>query len=196
MKWFEQNNCCHRLCKVAQWAENRPIMSHCFCSTLPLPTFCWRRYSSLENNWWEDLTWTDIFAEKQLLVLHFKSQQWMGAWIAEWYHTWLWTLVHFTTPWAVSLHTLVTANSLLYPSTTSTLFHDSIWFIWFNLSVKFVTCIVKQKIENKLNLFFKQKVPVIETIIILKRRFKQKIENTEEKQFIFGVSTAKSKMTT
>ena len=45
---------------------------------------------------------------------------------------------------------------------------------------------MKQKIENKLNLFFKQKVPVIETIIILKRRFKQKIENTEEKQFIFG----------
>ena len=27
--WFEQNNCCHRLCKVAQSSINCPIWSHC-----------------------------------------------------------------------------------------------------------------------------------------------------------------------
>ena len=34
----------------------------------------------------------------------FKCTFWnIGAWIAEWYHTWLWTLVCCAIPWAVSL---------------------------------------------------------------------------------------------
>ena len=55
------------------------------------------------------------------------------------------------------VHTLVMANYLLDPSTTSMmLFQDSIWFIWFNTSIWLSNLwIVNSKIENwnKLNLF-------------------------------------------
>ena len=81
----------------------------------------------------------------------------MGTWIAWWYHTQLWTLVCCTMPWAMS--SSLDVDKLIFdPCTTSTL---SSWFylvylIWYYyLSVKFVLWIVKQKIENKINLFKK-----------------------------------------
>ena len=49
-------------------------------------------------------------------------------------------------------------HSLSDPSTTSTFFHDSIWFIWYYyLSVKFVMWTVKQTIVNKQNLLKKHR---------------------------------------
>ena len=82
-----------------------------------------------------------------------------GPWISEWYHTRLWSSVQCAMPWAW-VWALVTTNSFSDPSTTSLL---SWWFylvylIWYYyLSGKFVMWIVKQKIENKLNLFKKTK---------------------------------------
>ena len=68
-----------------------------------------------------------------------------GAWISEWYHTWLWSLVSCAMPWAVS-SSRRTLSSLFY----------LVYLIWYYyLSVKFVMWIVKQKIENKINLFKK-----------------------------------------
>ena len=76
----------------------------------------------------------------------------------------IWVVSHLATnigtlrhgPWLCSS---VTTNSLLDPSTTSTLFtlFYLVYLIWYYyLSVKFVLLIVQQKIENKLNLFFKK----------------------------------------
>ena len=85
---------------------------------------------------------------KEVLILQFR-----GAWIAEFYHTWLWSSVHCAMPWAVSL-SLGDDKLFLDPSTTSTL---SSWFylvylIWYYyLSLKFVIWIVKQKIEIERN---------------------------------------------
>ena len=44
-----------------------------------------------------------------------------GAWIAEWYHNRLWTLICFATTWAVSL-SLGSNKHFIGPRTTSTLF--------------------------------------------------------------------------
>ena len=77
-----------------------------------------------------------------------------GAWIAVWYHTWLWSSVHCAMPWAVSL-SLGDDKLFLDPNTISKLYS---WFylVWYYyLSVKFVMWIVKQKIENKRYLFTK-----------------------------------------
>ena len=49
-----------------------------------------------------------------------------GARIVEWYHTWRWTLVHCTTPWALSLRR--GDNKLIISSsTTSTLYKKMQW---------------------------------------------------------------------
>ena len=77
-----------------------------------------------------------------------------GAWIAEWSsHSNLTIGMLCPGPW---VQASMTSNSFLDPSTTSMLY---LWFyliclIWYYyLSVKFVMWIVKQKIENKRNLF-------------------------------------------
>ena len=91
-------------------------------------------------------TWS-ITNHKQTTVSTIEYQ----AWIAESYHTRLWSSVHWAMPKAS-----VMTNSFSDPSTTSMLYS---WFylVWYYyLSVKFVMWIVKQKIENKRNLFFKK----------------------------------------
>ena len=81
----------------------------------------------------------------------------LGAWIAEWYHTQLWLMGHCAILWAVS-SSLHDDKFFLDPSTTST-FYSRFYFVYlvwyYYLSVKFVMWIVKQKIENKRNLFLK-----------------------------------------
>ena len=71
-----------------------------------------------------------MYALPSVVNLFLSSNQNRGSWIAEWYHTWLWTSIQRPTPWAMS--TLVTTNSLFDPSTKSMLFQDSIWFILFH----------------------------------------------------------------
>ena len=83
----------------------------------------------------------------------FKFVRQLGTWIAEWSsHL---TFEHrYAMPWAMS--SSLGDIKLFFPSTTSMLYS---WFylvclIWYYyLSVKFVMWIVKQKIENKRNLF-------------------------------------------
>ena len=81
----------------------------------------------------------------------------MGAWIAEWSsHSTLNIGMLRPGPW---VRASVTSNSFSVPSTTSMLYS---WFYliclirYYYLSVKFVMWIVKQKIENKRNLFKKK----------------------------------------
>ena len=93
--------------------------------------------------------------EKHRIGIRLTVEHSRGVWIAEWYHTWFWSLVHCAMPWATSL-SLGDNKIFSFPSTRSTL---SSWFylvylIWYYyLCVKFVMWIVKQKIENKINLF-------------------------------------------
>ena len=70
-----------------------------------------------------------------------------GAWIAEWYHTQLWTLVHWAMPCAISSN--LGDNKLFFGPMLSTWFYlvHLIWYYY--LSVKFVMWIVKPKIEIK-----------------------------------------------
>ena len=86
-----------------------------------------------------------------------------GAWIAEWYHTWLWKLGSCTMAWAVN-SSLGDNKLFIRPK------HNIYTFSWFYfvyliqyyyLSVKFVMC-MNQKIENK-NIF----LPKIFVLIIL-----------------------------
>ena len=79
-----------------------------------------------------------------------------GTWIAEWCHTWLWTLVQYTMPWAVSLHL---GDNKLFIGPKHKIYAFSLFYlvnlIWYYyLSVKFVMWIVKQKIENKQKFIF------------------------------------------
>ena len=80
-----------------------------------------------------------------------------GTWIAEWYHTWLWSLVHCAMPWAVSLS--LSDNKLFLGPKHIIYIYSWFYFVYlvwyYYLSVKFVMWIVKRKIENKRNLFKK-----------------------------------------
>ena len=106
---------------------------------------------------WENI-WHRRTALKCLaLIKLLNSVRVLDARIAEWYHNRLWPSVHGDMPWAMS-SSLSDGKLFLDPSTTSKLYS---WFylvclIWYYyLSVKFVMWIVKQKIENKRNLFKK-----------------------------------------
>ena len=72
-----------------------------------------------------------------------------GAWIPEWYHTQLWTLVHCTKPWAVSLS--LGGNKLFFKPKHNIYAFFMILFGLFDLILLFVCqiCHMKQKIENK-----------------------------------------------
>ena len=76
-----------------------------------------------------------------------------GAWIAEWYHTRLWSLVGCVMPWAVS--SSISDDKLFYRPKHNIITYFMIhlcFLVWYYyLSVKFVMWIVKQKIENKRN---------------------------------------------
>ena len=80
-----------------------------------------------------------------------------GAWIAEWYHTWLWSSVHCAMPWAMSLS--LGDDKLFFGPKHNIYALFMILFGLFDLillfDVKFVMWIVKQKIKNKTNLFLK-----------------------------------------
>ena len=68
-------------------------------------------------------------------------------------------------PW---IQASVTTNSFLDPSTTSMLYSwlYLVYLIWYYyLSVKFVIWIVKQKIENKRNLFLKKSLYLVTLLI-------------------------------
>ena len=81
----------------------------------------------------------------------------------EWYHTWLWTLACCAMPW-VGVRASVMTNSFLDPSTTPKIssWYYQVYLIWYYyLYVKFVMWIVKQKIENKQNLFKKSHLKTI-----------------------------------
>ena len=51
----------------------------------------------------------------------------MGTWIAEWYHTWLWTSVCSATPWAVS-SSFSDIKLFIRPMHNIYTFYNSIWF--------------------------------------------------------------------
>ena len=83
-----------------------------------------------------------------------------GAWIAEWYHTRLWSLLRYAMPWAV-ISSLSDDKLFFGPKHNiyalfMILFGLFVWYYY--LSVKFVMWIVKQKIENKIKLFLKKYV--------------------------------------
>ena len=83
-----------------------------------------------------------------------------GAWIVEWYHTWLLSMVHCAMPWALN-SSLGDDQTLFWTQAQHLCFiHDSIWFIWFDtiICLSIVMWIVKQKIENKIsqNICFKK----------------------------------------
>ena len=85
----------------------------------------------------------------------FISELEWGVWIAEWYHTWLWSLVHCAMPWAES-SSLDDDKLFFGPKHNIYDWFYLVCLIWyFYLSVKFVMWIVKQKIENKRNLLKK-----------------------------------------
>jgi len=76
-----------------------------------------------------------------------------AAWIAEWYHTRLWSSVHCDMPWAV-ISSLGDDKLFFGPKhNIKALF--MILFGLFDSILLFVCqiCLVKQKIENKRNLF-------------------------------------------
>ena len=52
-----------------------------------------------------------------------------GTWIAEWYHTRLWSLVHCSWAWVWAS---VTTNCFWTQAQHLRFLHDSIWFIWFD----------------------------------------------------------------
>ena len=91
---------------------------------------------------------------RQIMYMHgLKKICVFSAWIAEWYHTRLWTLACCPGPW---VQALVMTNFLSDPSTTSILFS---WFFlvyliqYCYLVVKFVMWIVIQKLKiNKIRL--------------------------------------------
>ena len=86
--------------------------------------------------WWR-CTNTILYNQTTL-----RQKNFWGAWIAEWYHTWLWSSVHCAMPWAMS--SSIGDNKLLFKPKHS---------IYAFFMILFVMWIVKQKIEKKL--FFK-----------------------------------------
>ena len=97
-----------------------------------------------------------VMYKKYTNPLHF-----WGAWIAEWYHTWLWSSVYCAIPWAVSL-SLGENILFLDPSTKSMLFHDSIWFVWFDtiICLSNLSCeLWNRKLKIKEFIFFKKNLP-------------------------------------
>ena len=83
-----------------------------------------------------------------------------GTWIAEWYHTWLWSLVHCAMHWAVSLS--LSDNKLFFGPKHNIFALFMILFGLFDLILLFVCqiCHVYCETENwKLNKFILKNVP-------------------------------------
>ena len=78
----------------------------------------------------------------------------LGAWIAEWYHTLLWSSIHSAMPWAMS--SSLGEDKLFFRPKHNIYALFMILFGLFDLILLFVMWIVKQKIENKINLFLKK----------------------------------------
>ena len=69
-----------------------------------------------------------------------------GAWIAEWYHTWLWSSVSCAMPWAVSLR--LGDDKLLFRPNHSIYTLFMIPFGWFDTIIVSQICHVNCETEN------------------------------------------------
>ena len=79
---------------------------------------------------------------------YFNHLQCWGVWIAEWYHTWLWSLVHCAMHWAVSLS--LSDNKLFFGPKHNIYALFMILFGLFDLILLFVCliCHVNCETEN------------------------------------------------
>ena len=66
-----------------------------------------------------------------ILIIYCKRWSW-GAWIADWYHTGLWSLVCCTMAWAESLSL---GDDKLFFGPKDDIYADSIWFSWFDIII-------------------------------------------------------------
>ena len=91
-----------------------------------IPVCCWPV--------WRSMRFTLTFVSKWWFKMCAESG---GAWIAEWYHTRVWSSVRCTIPWAVSLSQVHVC-----------FFHYSIWLIWFDTIFVCQICHVNCETEN------------------------------------------------
>ena len=102
------------------------------------------------------LIWTST--NRRRINVEWSIRKCWGAWIVEWYHTWLWTSVCCIMPWAMSSSL---GDDKLFFRTKHTIYVFFMivvgFLIWYSyLSVTFVMWSVKQEIKNKQNLFLKK----------------------------------------